>query len=57
MQMKTKTSYQMVSMQPRNHYKNSTMQAKTTMKAQISNQHDKNAIMGDDECLRQGLYL
>ena len=34
-----------------------TIKAQTMMKAQISNQHGNNAIMGDDECLRQGLYL
>ena len=55
MKMKTEISYQMVSMQPRNHYENTSM--KTTMRAQISNQHGNNAIRGDDECLRQGLYL
>ena len=39
------------------HANSTTMKAQTMMQAQISNQHDDNAIMGDDECLRQGLYL
>ena len=42
---------------PRNLYENSNHNENSSMKTQNSKWHGNNAIMGDDECLRQGLYL
>ena len=42
---------------PGNLYENQTTMKNLSMRTQNSKWHGNNAIMGDDECLRQDLYL